>query len=185
VNDSAKLPVSRRDFIGRVVSCAPRYEISDDGRIWSHITRRFVRAFVRRDGYLYVMLREDGRNLNLAVHRLVATAWIGEPLLGEQVNHKSLTKTDNRVENLEWVTPAENSRHAWRTLPQSTIARLRERRSFGAKKMNRMKRQLSDSDVAAIRAALTCGKSRTSIAPRFGVSRTTIDNIANGRIYVD
>ena len=54
-----------------------------------------------------------GRRVQTTVHRLVALAFLGEPPEGaETVNHKNFIRNDNRVENLEWLSLADNSRHA-------------------------------------------------------------------------
>lgn len=162
-----------------------RYSATDDGRIWSHITQRFLAAWPRRDGYLYTMLRVDGRYLNRTVHRLVAMAWHGLPAEGQQVNHINLDKRDNVPSNLEWCTPAQNTAHAWKFLPASKIAWMRERRRAGALTMNRTKRKLTSEQVQRVRDLLAAGLSRTKTAQIVGACRSTIDSLANGVTYRD
>ena len=64
-----------------------------------------------KDGYDMVNPRINNKNKTLKVHRLVAQAFIPNPENKPQVNHKNGIKTDNRAENLEWVTHSENTRH--------------------------------------------------------------------------
>lgn len=97
-----------------------RYKVSRSGRVKSHITSRgnkcaprLRRFTLARNGYLVVRLNSGTDIKNYGVHRLVALAFIPNPLNKGRVNHRNFNKTDNFVENLEWVTPKENTDHVW------------------------------------------------------------------------
>ncbi len=62
--------------------------------------------------YLFVVLRVDGKNVQKYVHRAVAEAFIPNPEGKPQVNHKDGSTFNNAVDNLEWVTPMQNTQHA-------------------------------------------------------------------------
>lgn len=73
------------------------------------------------NSYLTVCLSKLGVITTHQVHSLVAKTFIGNPDPGKEVNHKNGIKDDNRVENLEWVTRKENTRHASRVLGYKNV----------------------------------------------------------------
>lgn len=61
-----------------------------------------------RVGYLHVVLSKDNKQTTLSVHRLVYEAFNGKITEGMQVNHIDDDKSNNRLENLNLMTPKEN-----------------------------------------------------------------------------
>jgi len=64
----------------------------------------------------YLGIRFSMGSSNRYIHRLVADAFIPKKLGAEDVNHKNGIRSDNRAENLEWVTPSENMLHSTHVL---------------------------------------------------------------------
>jgi len=62
--------------------------------------------------YKTVTLYDNGKSIDIEVHRLVATAFIGNPDNKKCVNHKDGNGSNNSVENLEWCTYSENVHHS-------------------------------------------------------------------------
>lgn len=87
--------------------------VYDDGSVWIHRGSRNKRRFghTTDKGYKAVIIRDNGMERTVFVHRLVALAFVPNPDNKPQVNHKDGNKQNNTPENLEWVTLEENMRH--------------------------------------------------------------------------
>lgn len=90
------------------------YSISDTGRVKNTLTNREL-SLSTQQGYKHATLLINKKPKRCRVHRLVAIAFIENPENKEYVNHINGDRGDNRLENLEWVTPQENTIHAWKT----------------------------------------------------------------------
>lgn len=97
------------------------YQVSNLGRIRSldriskrnSISTRRIRGTIMKthkytNGYLFISLCKDGEKKHFLIHRLVAMAFIPCCTEGYEVNHKNEKKTDNCVDNLEWITHKQN-----------------------------------------------------------------------------
>ena len=94
----------------RISEYVPGYFIRTDGALFHN--NKQLKGYITPKGYVRVKIFER----SILLHRIVAETFLGSPLENQQVNHKNGIKTDNRIENLEWVTPGENLLHAYRTL---------------------------------------------------------------------
>ena len=104
-----------------VVGYDGAYEVSSNGRVRS-VRRQNCRGKMcggimlklhknKQTGYLQVSLHKQGVRKLWSVHRLVAMAFIPRVEGADTVNHKNENKQDNRVDNLEWLSLADNLRY--------------------------------------------------------------------------
>ncbi len=96
----------------------PSYEVSSFGIVKSgpkarRKTTLILKQALKNGIYPEVKLVHGKTKKHFPVHRLVATAFLENPLKKGQVNHKDGDHKNNKVENLEWVTHHENLEHAF------------------------------------------------------------------------
>lgn len=106
------------------------YEASTHGRIRTvegkvthtnrHGERRWKSRVMKGRGDRHspgkrVSLWKDGSRKDYLVARLIALTFLGEPQQGFTVNHKDGDRMNNRIENLEWLSSGDNTRHAFQT----------------------------------------------------------------------
>jgi hypothetical protein len=159
--------------------------IDDEGRIWRHAARIGGRIYpveprraesTTRRGYLRVRLYVRGVGLQtVAAHHVVWVAANGPISEGLQINHKDMNPSNNRLDNLELVTPSGNMRHSYQHGRLTPFAyALRDGKSWFGRAIP------TDAEIADMRAARRLGATLKEIAERFNVSitracRLTID----------
>ena len=87
------------------------YSVSTEGEVRKDTTNYILSQSSQQD-YKFVGLIINGKQKRMRVHRMVALAFIDNPDNKPYVNHINGNRSDNNVENLEWVTPSENTQHA-------------------------------------------------------------------------
>ena len=150
------------------------YEVSDLSVIrrtkascGTHIGKILI-PHTNRGGYRCVSLCKEGGQRTATVHRIVTESFLGRRPGDKQVNHKDGDKTNNRLDNLEYVTPSENMLHAF------SIGLISHR---GEKNSNI---KLTEKDVYKVRRLLAEGHTLSSIAFSFNVSKSCIGGISAG-----
>jgi hypothetical protein len=89
-----------------------KYQITNDGIVWSLKTNKPLSVALNL-GYEKVRLYHDEYGpKSMSLHRLVAETFLSNPKKLPFVNHKNGIKTDNRIENLEYITGKNNTKHA-------------------------------------------------------------------------
>lgn len=87
------------------------YQISNFGNVKNIKKNKLLKPAINKDGYYTLLLSKNGVQKSFKVHKLVASHFLKEPII--QVNHKNGIKTDNNIDNLEYVTLHENILHSW------------------------------------------------------------------------
>ena len=79
------------------------YSISEDGKVYSKINKRFLKPKLMKDGYMDLLLVcEDGKRRHFRIHRLVASTYLDNPNNYPIVLHLDNNKINNHYSNLKW-----------------------------------------------------------------------------------
>ena len=98
-----------------------RFMVSNMGRVWSTTKYQLVKSQKGKGGYRRMVIVVGSRTdksrhrINLKLHQMVAETFLSRPLGKEwTVNHKDMNKTNNKLENLEWLTISDNLKDRWK-----------------------------------------------------------------------
>ena len=151
------------------------YQVSNLGRVKSisYENEKIRKPVLCKPGYFSMVLYKNNLPQSARIHVLVAQAFIPNPKNKAYVNHKDGNKLNNRLENLEWLTPSENLRHALDT---------------GLKKSGHEHSlaKFTKEEVLYIRRICIPGDPEfgiSALARKFGVCIATISEIYHGETY--
>ena len=159
--------------MSKIIAEFPDYSASADGSVYSNKfgKRRKMKPIRHKQGYLRVNLWNKGEKKIFMVHRIIASLFVENLLNKNEVNHINYIKSDNRADNLEWVTRQENVDHAVGNNLQKPFAG----ETRGCCK-------LTNSDVINIRQ----NQEKLTHAQRaaaLGVSKSTVEKIARSVLW--
>lgn len=146
------------------------YYITDDGKVWSERTQKFLSFQYDKNGYVKVQMRStDNKSHRYSVHRLVLENFKPvENMENLQVNHIDGDKKNNNLTNLEWTTSEENIRHAIDNNLRATIN--------GASK-------LTPEQVIEIYRRATNGERNIDLGKEFNIHPDQVGRIKNKKAW--
>ena len=156
-----------------------RYEVSNFGRIMSKDhrgsgIRRLINPAIGKDGYWQSMFKNDsGKYETRKVHKMITLGFFGECPTGLEINHKDGNKSNNSIENLEYITHSANCKHSF----DKGLQKAKRGDLNGMSK-------LTWEQVDYIREQKKLGGKywgRTRIAKELGISSKHIQDIANSK----
>ncbi len=151
------------------------YKISSNGQVQrtKAATNTFAGKILlqrERKGYLTVSLCYCGKIIYASIHVLIMEAFVCLRPNEQEVNHIDGIKTNNSLENLEWVSRSDNHKHAYR---------------MGLSKTTNNNGILTIEDIRNIRRLLEKGDKQKEIALIYGVNFRAISRIKLGTTYTD
>lgn len=144
------------------------YEVSNKGRVRNVITGNTLKPYPNHKGYPSVLLTNGAKcKRTVCVHWVETEAFLGPRPVGLQTNHKDGVKVNNNIDNLEYVTPSANMRHA------HDVIKIKKARGIDVGNA-----KLTDEQVSKIRELRRQNVHARRIACIFGIHPSTVYNIA-------
>lgn len=152
-----------------------KYSVSDTGLVRNDVTGKILLPYTTKKGYLRLHLTENGTTKNHLVHRLVAQAFIPNPCNFDTVDHINGDKTDNRVENLQWLSNQDNTKRFWNGISDERRASIS---NFLKGNANRYRKETSKPVVCIDTGTLY--DSAGHAARELNICRSSVLRVADG-----
>lgn len=151
----------------------PNYKIYEEGFVVSP-RNKVLSVYKNNAGYCFVGMKNVfGENKKVRLHRIVAQAFLPNKYNLPEVNHIDGDKSNNNLNNLEWVTSEQNKHHAWGL------------GLYQNKTEDHYNAVLSNEEVHSICELLSKNVSNSVIAELYGVDRSIIAHIKAGDTWKD
>lgn len=186
-----ELPHGEKEYFVDVQGYEDLYKISNTGivirkeTVFGDINNRkrvfpqkIVKPSATNNGYLELNLRKNKKSKRYLHHRLMAETFIPNPENKPFVNHKDGNKQNNSIENLEWVTPSENNKHAFDT-------NLKEISNYQKTIAAIFFQKFSYEEINKINQLYKNGKTQKEIAEIYNVKQGCISDIINKKTYLN
>lgn len=149
------------------------YLVSNFGEVYSKYTKKVLGYTTNKGGYHRTKITKDKTSKRIVTHKLVMLAFVGEPPEGMVINHIDSDPSNNRLDNLEYITPSQNVKHSY---------------DFGKacrKGENHPSSKLTVEDVINIRTRFWNFKeSRDSIHKLYPqITRTSLNRVIAGSVW--
>lgn len=151
------------------------YQVSNLGRIKSLRRNKLMSLNTGSIEYYQVKLTKNKVIRSYLLHRLVAITFIPNPSNLKEINHKDSNKLNNYIDNLEWVTSKQNTKHSY---------------DSGRKKPMRGElgplAKINNAQVVEIRRLIKEGNlTQTKIGQMFGLKPSAISSIKKRQTWKD
>lgn len=176
--------------IWKIIPDFVEYQVSNFGRIKSLKCNRekILKPVEGKKGYFQVSLCKNSKAYKKQIHQVVLQAFIGPCPKGLEVNHKNGIKSDNRLDNLEYMTHAENNKHAIQTglhkEPSGDNHYTKKHPEKVRRGSNSNLAKLTEEQIKKIRALWNRKeKTQKEISILFNIHKTTVSYIVNNKVW--
>ena len=150
------------------------YTVREDGKIFGNHTcgrgklGRELKQRLDSDGYYCITVGTNDKRTSMKVHRIIALAFVDNPLNLPEVDHIDNNKTNNNANNLQWISSSDNKSKI--PFERRSVARQGERNGRAI---------LTENDVLNIRSLYDNGTTIADIARKYNRGHSTILNIVH------